>query len=58
MLPIKIKAYVSYSNDEEYSTAVCALNSSKQIKIEVDPSTIIMVPGVSPTKVSRDKDNY
>jgi len=52
MLPTKIKAYVSYSNDEEYSTAVCALNSSKQIKIEVDPSTIIMVPGVNPIETS------
>jgi len=44
MRPTIMSAYADSGSDKAKYAAVCGLNSAQQIKIEVNPSTIIMSP--------------
>jgi len=44
MLPTIMSAFANLGSDKAKYAAICELNSAQQIKIEVDPSTIIMSP--------------
>jgi len=44
MKPTIMYAYADSRSDQAKYAAVCELNSAQQIKIEVNPSTIIMSP--------------
>lgn len=57
MRPMQVTKYVySGQDDKEKYKEVCAVNDVKQIRLELDPATIVMAPGINPSIPESSKE--
>lgn len=52
MLPQGFSVYGSWSNPKKMAQ-VCAITEAKQYVLELDPETVVMIPGVKPSSSNR-----